>query len=175
MAESFLGEIRMFAGNFAPHNWAYCDGQLMSIAQHDALYSLLGTVYGGDGRSTFGIPDLRGRAPIHQGTGVGLTRRDMGRRFGTENVSLAATEMPQHNHPMQASLDPAEVSSPENAVIASQKGADTLFGPGVVGRMTELSPDAVDYAGESVPHENMMPYLALNFIICLQGTYPQRS
>lgn len=175
MAESFLGEIRMFAGNFAPRNWAYCDGQLMSIAQHDALYSLLGTVYGGDGRSTFGMPDLRGRAPIHQGAGVGLTRRDMGGRFGTEYVSLTATEMPQHNHPMQASLDSAEVSSPENAVIASQKGEDTLFGPGVVDRMTELSPDAVGYAGESVPHENMMPYLALNFIICLQGTYPQRS
>lgn len=179
MSDQFVGEIRMFAGNYPPQGWAFCNGQLMPIAQNTALFSLLGNFYGGNGVTNFGLPDLRGRAPMHQGQGNGLSNRDIGEQVGSENVSLITTEMPIHNHQAMAVEQVGDTNSPENAVWA-QAPKQGKF----VKRDTPLYNDAVDslmspvslsVAGSSLPHNNRQPYLGVNFIIALQGIFPPRG
>ena len=171
MSEPFVGEIRMFAGNFAPRGWAFCDGQLLAVSQNDALFSLLGTIYGGDGRTTFGLPDLRGRIPIHAGSGPGLSPRRLGAKGGAEKVTLTVNQLPSHTHPMQASNNAATTPNPENNVLA-----ETLTTtPYIQDTQTvNLSANAVTSVGGSRSHTNLMPFLCIHFIIALFGIYPSR-
>ncbi len=173
MSEPFVGEIRMFAGNFAPRGWAFCDGQLLAVSQNDALFSLLGTIYGGDGRTTFGLPDLRGRIPIHAGHGPGLSERRLGAKSGAETVTLTVNQMPSHTHTMQASTGAATETSPANNVTASDLAADLYFtAPPAVDAMA-LS--AISHVGGSRSHTNLMPFLCVHFIVALFGIYPSRQ
>ena len=175
MAEPFIGEIRMFAGNFAPRDWSYCNGTLLAITQNQVLYSLLGTYYGGDGRTTFGLPDLRGRVPVHQGQGPGLSSRLMGQKFGAETVTLTTTQLPSHTHELQASSDQATSDAPAGLVLA--KGDEVTFDRIYTTDppANDLSPQAIGNTGGSQAHDDMMPFLCLSFIIALQGTYPSRN
>lgn len=170
MSEPFVGEIRMFAGNFAPRGWAFCDGQLLAVSQNDALFSLLGTIYGGDGRTTFGLPDLRGRIPIHAGHGPGLSNRRLGAKAGSENVTLTVNQMPSHTHPMQATTNPASRTSPEGALPA-RSGLDAFR---VLGTPSQNLAPSITNTGGSRSHTNLMPYLCVHFIIALFGIYPSR-
>ena len=170
MSEPFVGEIRMFAGNFAPHGWAYCDGQLLAVSQNDALFSLLGTIYGGDGRTTFGLPDLRGRAAMHAGTGPGLTPRRLGAKVGEETVTLANHNFPAHNHNIQAVAALADDDSPVGRLPATSR--QPLYAP--VGTLTALPVGTIQSVGGGRSHSNMQPWLAINFIIALFGIYPSR-
>lgn len=172
MADPFVGEIRMFAGTFAPRDWAFCDGQLLAISQNDALFSLLGTYYGGDGRTTFGLPDLRGRLPVHQGSGPGLSPRNMGTRSGAESVTLTADELPGHLHLMQASTATASSPNPAGQVTAVDQGANLYS---TTAPTEHLAAGAVSQTGGSQPHDNLMPYSCVHFIIALNGIYPSRS
>jgi microcystin-dependent protein len=170
MAEPILGEIRLFSGNFAPKGWALCNGQLMSIAQNTALFSLLGVNYGGDGKVTFGLPDLRGRVPIGQGNGAGLTPRDVGEAGGESAVSLITTEMPWHTHLANCSSTQSS-NQPEGAYWGSTgRGANAYAATPA----TNLSPLAALPVGGSQPHNNMQPYLGMTFIIAMEGIFPQR-
>jgi microcystin-dependent protein len=177
MADPFVAEIRIFPFNFAPKGWAWCDGQLLPISQNTALFSLLGTTYGGDGKSNFGLPDLQGSAPMHPGQGQGLSLYDLGQTGGSETITLLTSEMPAHAHALQANTDfPANVQAPapDRSLAQSTGGVayDTPSGSPVV----QLSlPDAVGVSGGSLPHNNMMPYLTLYFCIALQGVYPPRG
>lgn len=171
MSEPFVGEIRMFAGNFAPRGWAFCDGQLLAVSQNDALFSLLGTIYGGDGRTTFGLPDLRGRIPIHSGHGPGLSERRLGAKGGAEKVTLTVNQMPSHGHPLQASTSPGIVSSPQGRVTGETSGFD-LYAEAM--QDTNMSSDSVTHTGGSRSHTNLMPYLCVHFIMALVGIYPSR-
>ncbi|WP_235839642.1 phage tail protein [Cognaticolwellia mytili] len=166
----------MFAGTFAPRNWAFCDGQLMPVASLDALFSLVGTTYGGDGRSSFGLPDMRGRLPMHQGAGPGLTTRKIGESFGQERVTLTLAQMPQHNHLIQASTSIADSSPLDGRVLASQSDGDMPYinSPDSA-NVQEMDSQTVSKSGGGQSHGNMMPYTCLNFIIALQGTYPSRN
>lgn len=175
MTDPFLAEIRMFAGNFAPNGWALCNGQLMPISQNTALFSLLGTTYGGDGTSTFGLPDLRGSAPMQQGQGPGLSQRYLGESGGENAVTLQVSEMPNHRHMVNAVEASGTQNSPQNAVWARStlgRQSTPLYGAGNAG--TAMSPTAIGVTGGSQAHNNMPPYLVLNFIIALQGIFPQR-
>ena len=173
MSDTFVGEIRMFAGNFAPRSNALCDGQLMAVSQNDALFSLLGTIYGGDGRSTFGLPDLRGRVPTHWGNGPGLTPRRIGQRSGRENVTLTKNELPQHNHgPVKGTDSTAAARSPENAIFAETVGANVFRNDEL---NVTMSPSSVNALGGSQQHTNLQPFQCVNFIIALYGVYPSRS
>jgi microcystin-dependent protein len=175
MANPFVAEIRMFAGNFAPTGWALCDGQLLSISQNTALFSLLGTTYGGDGRSTFGLPNLQGNAPLQAGQGNGLSLRDLGETGGEQFVTLLQTEMPVHSHGTKAETSGAgSVTSPVNAAWSKTPGrtAPPLYTPGPLD--TPMSPLAVGISGGNLPHNNMPPYLGITFIIALQGVFPPR-
>ncbi|MEM7497423.1 MAG: tail fiber protein [Pseudomonadota bacterium] len=177
MSEPFIAEIRIFAGNFAPRGWAFCDGQLLPISQNTALFSLIGTTYGGDGRSTTALPDLQGRAPMHPGRGPGLTARRLGQRSGAESVTLSEAEMPSHVHDMEAvprsqftvgnSLDPVD-----NLPASPQSG--NAYAPGSAAPAA-MADDFLSFEGGSEPHGNMQPFIALNFIIALVGLYPSRS
>lgn len=170
MSEAYVGEIRMFAGNFAPKDWAFCTGQTISIAQNQMLFSLLGTTYGGDGRTSFALPNLKGKVPINQGTGVGLSARELGQTGGEPTVSLEETQMPSHNHILYGSDQTASASAPSGSVFGST--SRNMYNlPPVDGSLGE----AIAEAGSGQAHNNMMPYLALNFIICLQGIYPPRN
>jgi microcystin-dependent protein len=171
MSEPFLGEIRMAGFNFAPRGWALCNGQLLSIAQSTALFSLLGTTYGGDGRVTFGLPDLRGRSPMHWGQGPGLTNRVQGEISGSETVTLINTQMPMHNHLVGASGEDAGVKNPSGQVLATTTTPAYVAGPLDV----TMNPQMIGLAGGSQPHENMHPYLVVNFIIALEGIFPSRN
>ncbi len=174
--DPYIGEIRIFAGNFAPKGWAFCNGQLLSISQNTALFSLIGTYYGGDGRATFALPNLQGSAPISQGQGPGLTDRVIGETGGTQTVTLIASEMPMHVHGVSASSDGSTESNPTGAVwaVAGQtRGGVPMYSPS--GPLVPMNPGALSPAGGDQPHNNMPPYLALNFIIALQGVYPPRS
>lgn len=175
MAESYIGEIRMFAGNFAPRNWAFCSGQTLNIAQNDALYSLLGTRYGGDGRTTFALPDMRSRIPIGQGQGPGLTSRVIGDKQGTEYVALSLDQIPEHQHaPMANTLD-ANTSYPIGTVLA--KSATNMYVEAQEGFPSAVEMDAnmLAQTGGNQSHYNVQPILGLSFIICLSGIYPSRS
>lgn len=168
MSEPFVGEIRMFAGNFAPSGWAFCDGQLLAVSQNDALFSLFGTIYGGDGETTFGLPDLRGRIPIHAGHGPGLSPRSLGSKAGTERETLTLNQMPLHSHPLQASSDPATSPNPQGNVL-SESVVDRIYHPTP---NSSLSPTAATSAGGSNSHTNLMPFLCIHFIVALFGIYP---
>lgn len=174
--DPMLGEIRMFAGNFAPRGWAVCDGQLLSISQNTALFSILGTTYGGDGRSTFALPDLRGRAPIHTGTGPGLSPRPLGSKGGTETVTLTEAQMPQHTHDAVCSTVQADETSPEGNLWASKSRVNLYSADDTnLDKQKLMSEDAITLAGSSQSHPNMQPYLTVNYIIALQGIFPSRN
>ena len=174
MSSPFVAEIRIFAGNFAPTGWAGCNGQLMPISQNTALFSLLGTSYGGDGKSTFALPDLQGNAPMHWGSGAGLTDRVLGETSGTQFVTLLQTEMPAHTHTLQASSDTgnAPAPTPSERLATSTGGNAYHVAPGT---FTTMEPNSLSIMGSSLPHNNMMPYLTLFFIIALQGVFPPRT
>ncbi|MEM7241314.1 MAG: tail fiber protein [Pseudomonadota bacterium] len=171
MSEPFIAEIRIFAGNFAPRSWAFCEGQLLPISQNTALYSLIGTTYGGDGRSTMGLPNLKGRAPMHPGRGPGLTTRRLGENGGVQEVTLSSTQMPSHNHVVNASSEEAAANTPDPNLVP---GADYIHFSGA-SNFAGMSPETVSTEGGSQPHYNMQPFLGINFIIALQGLYPSRS
>ena len=175
MSEPFVGEIRMFAGNFAPRSWAFCDGQLLAVSQNDALFSLLGTIYGGDGRTTFGLPDLRGRVPVHQGQGPGLSDRRLGLKSGAEKASVNANQLPAHAHAMQGSTDFGADTNPTDNVLGTASGSNfyTTDSNSLVTMNAESSLATGNGSGQT--HENLMPFLCLNFIIALFGIYPSRN
>ena len=172
MSEPFVGEIRMFAGNFAPRGWAFCDGQLLAVSQNDALFSLLGTIYGGDGRTTFGLPDLRGRLPIHAGTGPGLSPRSLGQKFGTEHETITTNTLPQHTHDYNSVTVAATEATPTGNVVASP--AFNLYQKNLAPNSNNMSPSAVGTTGGSQSHTNIQPFLCLHFIVSLFGIYPSR-
>lgn len=176
MANPFLAEIRIFPFNFAPKGWAFCDGQLLPISQNTALFALLGTTYGGNGTSTFALPNLQGCAPMQQGQGPGLSLRDLGETAGEQNVTLLQTEMPAHTHTVQASGSVANQLTPvANAWATGQKGFGSFYVPSAPATNVQMNPFGTSIAGGSQPHNNMMPYLTLNFCIALQGIFPARS
>lgn len=170
MGQPFVGEIRIFAGNFAPAGWMFCEGQLLPISENDVLYTLLGTTYGGDGQETFGLPDFRGRTPLHQGQGTGLTNRQMGEMGGVEEVTLTINQIPQHSHPFLASLDPGGAITPAGNVPGAGASVQTYrpIGANVPAKAGSITPD-----GGSQPHTNLHPYLCMNYIISLFGLFPR--
>ena len=169
--DPFIGEIRLFAGNYAPRGWALCQGQLLPIQQYQAVFSILGTMYGGDGRQSFGLPDLRGRVPVHQGQGPGLTPRSMGERSGAETITLAAAELPPHQHTLGVTRALATTTSPTGALLAEAEADITQTGAGGAG----AAGGQVAPAGQGLPHDNLPPTLVLNYIIALQGVFPARG
>lgn len=170
MSEPFIAEIRIFAGNFAPRSWAFCNGQLLPVSQNTALFSLIGTTYGGDGKTTTALPNLQGRAPMHPGRGPGLTDRRLGQRGGVEMVTLTEAQMPNHTHSLMAEDDETgEDNDPNNATLAKAG----IYG--AASSLVDMSETSLTAAGGSQPHNNMQPYLTINFIIALQGLYPSRS
>jgi microcystin-dependent protein len=171
--DPFVAEIRIFPFNFAPKGWAWCDGQLMPLSQNTALFSLLGTTYGGDGRSTFALPDMQGNAPMHPGQGPGLSLHDLGEMGGSQTVTLLQSEMPAHSHALQASNSDGTDQSPVGELYAGGVGGISPYA--TPGALTSLSQNAVAPAGASLPHNNMQPYLTLYFNIALQGVFPPRS
>jgi microcystin-dependent protein len=171
MAQPYIGEIRMFAGNFAPAGWAFCDGSLMPISENDALFVLIGTTYGGDGQETFGLPDLRGRLPLHQGTFQGQTFQ-MGEAAGVESVTLTTNQIPVHTHAMLAVSGPVANSDPNNGILAKPTG--NIYNS-VATNIVQFSPQAITPTGGSQPHDNFQPYLCISFIISLFGLFPSQS
>ena len=174
MSEPFLAEITMFAGNFAPRGWAYCDGQLLPINNYQALYSLLGTTYGGDGRTTFGLPDLRGRAGMHWGDGAGLSSRSLGEKVGQENVTLSIAQIPSHNHNINCLSTEGNLGAPNGAHFAASTVAsgDSPYNATADATMNSLM---VANTGGSQQHTNMQPFQCVHYIIALQGIFPSRS
>ena len=175
MADPFVAEIRIFPFNFAPKGWAFCDGQLLPLSQNTALFSLLGTTYGGDGKSTFALPDLQGRAAMHPGQGPGLSLHDLGEEGGSETVTLLESEIPSHNHGLLASTQPGEDSAPNPSEALARSVGASLYQSVTNSNIVQLSPNALAPAGGDAPHNNMMPYLTFNFCIALQGVYPPRT
>jgi microcystin-dependent protein len=177
MADPFVAEIRIFPFNFAPRSWAFCSGQILPISQNTALFSLLGTTYGGDGRSTFALPDLQGRAPMHPDQGPGLSLHDLGETGGSETVTLLQSQIPAHAHAMSASSAAADEEGqkqPASAVPGVQQGSNLLYAP-LSGNPVQMAPESLAAAGGGQPHNNLMPYLTLNFCIALQGIFPPRG
>lgn len=175
--EAYLGQIILFAGNYAPQGWVICNGQMLNINEYEALYSLIGVTYGGDGRTTFGVPDLRSRTMIGQGTGTNLTPRTIGQTGGVETVALTNTQIPVHTHQFYASSNTATSPSPTNNVVASMPANCVFYfdepaGAGLT--PTPFGANALQPAGSSQPHENRMPLTAINFLMCVQGIYPTR-
>ena len=175
MSNQFVGEIRIFAGNFAPTGWALCNGQLLPISQNTALFSLLGTQFGGDGKSNFGLPNLQDSVPIGQGQGPGLSQRFIGETGGTDSVTLIQSEMPSHNHQAQGNAI-SDHASPDPTVLwgsLAGRNPPPLYQSGNTD--VTMSPLALSVAGESFPHNNLQPLLVLNFIVAMQGVFPSRS
>lgn len=174
MSDSFVGEIRMFGGNFAPAGWNFCDGSLLAISQYDALFNLIGTTYGGDGQSTFALPDLRGRLPLHMGTASSGTTYVMGQSGGVENVTLTVQTIPQHSHAFIASTQTATGQNPQGNILDQTSGTIAMYidgqppdGPMASGMLTTI--------GGNLPHSNLQPLLSVTFIISLFGIYPSQS
>ena len=168
MAQPYVGEIRIFAGNFAPAGWMFCEGQLLPISENETLFNLIGTTYGGDGQSTFALPDLRGRIPLHQGNGFTLAETG-----GVEEVTLTVSQIPAHGHPMMASTNVAQDTGPSGKVTGQIAGGALVYIQDVTD--TNMSPQAVASVGGSQPHTNFQPYLCLNFIISLFGIFPSQT
>ena len=173
MSSPYVGEIRMFGGNFAPAGWAMCAGQLMPISQNDTLFNLIGTTYGGDGQETFGLPDLQGRMPIHAGQGPGLSNYQLGEKGGVETVTLTTQQIPVHNHAFVCSGDFAQDAQPQNGFFAQLNTGTLYIGPGDPSK--NLNGGALTIAGGSQPHDNMMPYLTITFILSLFGIFPSQT
>ncbi|MGE3801485.1 MAG: phage tail protein [Candidatus Kapaibacterium sp.] len=173
MTEPYIGQISMVAFNFAPRSWALCNGQLMSIAQNTALFSLIGTTYGGDGRTTFALPNLQSRIPLHKGTGPGLTPRVEGESSGSETVTLVASQMPSHNHLVEANGNPGGQFTPINGFWAAEGGETTATYAATANGV--MNANAISNTGGSQPHNNMQPYLVIAFVIALYGYFPPRS
>lgn len=178
--DEFIGIIKLFAGNFAPKGWAFCQGQLLSIAQNQALFSILGTTYGGDGRTTFALPDLRGRVPVGTGAVPGLSAVQLGQMAGEATHTLLHTEMPAHTHALAANNTNANASAPQGNTIAtpgfmSGREFTATLGFNSAAPNTALNPQSIGVAGSNLPHNNMQPYLGLNYIICMQGLFPPRD
>jgi microcystin-dependent protein len=173
MADPFVAEIRIFPFSFAPKGWAFCDGQLLPLSQNTALFSLLGTTYGGDGKSNFALPDLQGNAPMHPGQGPGLSLHDLGETGGSETVTLLLSEIPAHSHDFVASQADGIARQPGGNLAANMIGVNGYAPAG--GGQTQLNPSALTLTGGGQPHNNMMQYLTLNFCIALQGVFPPRS
>jgi microcystin-dependent protein len=177
-AEPFLASIALFAGNFAPRGWAFCAGQIMSIAQNTALFSLLGTTYGGNGQTTFALPDLRGRAPIGAGLGPGLSNVDLGQAGGTQNVTLLNSNMPMHNHSLNASSTAAAVGAPGSTVVLGDSGTSQSGGlPVYIAAAPDVAllPGSIGFTGNNIPFSVESPYLGINYIIALEGIFPSRN
>lgn len=190
MSEAFVGEIRMFAGNYAPENWAFCDGSLLPISNFQVLYSLLGTLYGGNGITNFGLPDYRGRLPVGQGTGTGLTPRTLTQKFGVETVTMRPENTAPHTHGFMVSAQdatsavPSPTATPNSMTFGKFPGAGIITGLYSAGTGTSaavpMNPQFLDSAltpsaGAATPHSNLMGSLAINYIICLVGLYPTRQ
>jgi microcystin-dependent protein len=175
MASPFVAEIRIFPFYFAPKGWAFCNGQIMPISQNTALFSLLGTTYGGDGKSTFALPDLQGRVVMQPGQGPGLSLHDLGESGGSEYVTLLESEIPSHVHSaMSAGATPAELNSPSPATALATSRGGKAYGAATASP-GNMAPETIAAAGGSLPHNNMMPYLVLNYCIALQGVFPPRG
>jgi microcystin-dependent protein len=173
MADPFVAEIRIFPFNFAPKGWAFCDGQLLPLSQNTALFSLLGTFYGGDGKSTFALPDMQGNVPMQPGQGQGLSQHFLGEESGSQFVTLLVSEMPFHTHTLQAAQDPGDQPAPNPNRSFAQSTGGALYAA-ASNTLTLMAPQALSPAGGSLPHNNMMPSLTLNFCIALQGVFPAR-
>lgn len=175
MSEPYIGEIRMFAGNFAPLGWEFCQGQIVSIEEYETLFMLIGTTYGGDGQSTFALPDLRGRVPIHSGNnaGPGLTGRVLGERGGVESVTLTQNQLPVHTHAVVASTDTTASAYDATTGVPGTVAATNVYGP--VATPGAMTANAISAVGGNQPHANMAPYLSVNFIISMFGIYPQQT
>lgn len=172
MSEAFVGEIKMFAGNFAPRGYAFCDGQLLAVSQNDALFSLYGTIYGGDGKTTFGLPDLRGRIPLHQGQGPGLSSRRLGSKGGAERETLTVNQLPSHRHTVEGSNNMATNETLNGHVLSGSVGGN--FYNNTASTSAQLENGVVANTGGSQSHNNMMPTLCIHFIVALVGIYPSR-
>ena len=175
MSEPFVGEIRMFAGNFAPRGWAFCDGQLLAVSQNDALFSLFGTIYGGDGRTTFGLPDMRGRLPIHAGQGPGLSNRTIGSRGGEERVTLTENQLPAHSHAVHAVSENGTDTVPTGHSLASVAAGNPYRTAANTSSFVPMAGAAIGSDGGGEAHTNLMPFLCVNFIVALVGIYPSRQ
>jgi len=175
MADPFVAEIRIFPFNFAPTGWAFCNGQLLPISQNTALFSLLGTTYGGDGKSTFALPDLQGNAPMHPGQGSGLSLHDLGETGGSEVVTLLESEIPVHTHTIQAANFPGDIQAPTTAVALARSAGGNAYQNVTNQNLVTMAPETLVPAGGGQPHNNMQPYLTLNFCIALQGVFPPRT
>jgi microcystin-dependent protein len=173
--DPFVAEIRIFPFNFAPKGWAWCDGQLMPLSQNTALFSLLGTTYGGDGKSNFALPDLQGRAPMHPGQGPGLSLHDLGETGGSETVSLLESEIPSHSHAAMATSQPGEDAAPGPSEALARSVGASLYQTDTAQNLVQLAPEALAPAGGDQPHNNLQPYLTFYFCIALQGVYPPRT
>ena len=181
MAQPYIGEIRMFAGNFAPAGWAFCDGQLMPISENDALFTLIGTTYGGDGVTTFNLPNLESRLPVHFGQGTGLSSYALGQSSGTPQVTLNVNQMPAHNHFLDAGNSAATSTAVGSTLLPAVANGDSsplFYWKPQSGQQVEtftMAPQACSQAGGSQPHSNLMPSLCITFIIALQGIFPSRN
>lgn len=178
MSNPFVAEIRIFGFTFAPRNWAFCDGQLLSIAQNTALFSLVGTYYGGNGQTTFGLPNFQGCTGVHQGTGPGLSTYDLGELSGTTTVTLTQGQLPLHTHAVNAIVPltlTQELHSPTAAAFLASSSPDFVYSDAAPSPNTSLSPTAITVAGQGLPHDNMQPYLVVNFCICMAGVFPARN
>jgi microcystin-dependent protein len=174
MSDPFVAEIRIFGFNFAPTGWAQCNGQILPISQNTALFSLLGTTYGGNGQSTFALPDMQGNAPMHPGQGQGLSLRDLGETSGSEAITLLVSEIPFHTHTLRGTVEDATQGSLTSGVILAQTVNGNLYQTSNA-NLQPMAPQALAPAGGSLPHNNLQPYLVLNFCIALQGVFPPRG
>lgn len=175
MADPFVAEIRIFPFNFAPKGWAWCDGQLLPLSQNTALFSLLGTTYGGDGKSNFALPDMQGRAPMHPGQGPGLSLHNLGEQGGSDTVTLLESEIPSHSHMLRGSVEEGTQGTLSNGVSLSTSVGGSPYHTTTNSNLVTMSPEALAVAGGSLPHNNMQPYLTLYFCIALQGVFPPRG
>ncbi|MEG0185274.1 MAG: tail fiber protein [Stenotrophomonas sp.] len=176
MSDAYVGEIRMFGFSRVPTGWLACDGTLQSIAEYEVLYTLLGTTYGGDGQSTFGVPDLRGRVPLHQGTGPGLTNRPMGQMAGTESVTLTPAQMPAHTHVLSVTTAAATLDAPSTTALPGSLSGESLYLNDITGAAAlPMEETAVSVSGGNQSHGNCMPTLTVQFCICCAGIYPSQG
>jgi microcystin-dependent protein len=174
MSQPYVGEIRMFGGNFPPAGWMFCSGQLLPISEYETLFNLIGTTYGGDGQETFALPDLQGRLPVHSGTGLGLSTYQIGEKAGVETVTLTQGQMPQHTHPFLASTDGENSSDPTTGVVGQVSTAGNFLYFAALGTSSAAA-QSIAADGGSQPHENLQPFLCISFIISLFGVFPSQN